>query len=99
MVGASQDFDKRMGVHHGSALSPLISITVKEEATKMAQGDGPWELLYADDLVLTSKSKEVTDKFNRWKNEMEQWGLKIYMDKTKIMVAGKKAKERIQSGR
>ena len=59
-----------------------------------------WELLNADDLVLTSESKEeVTDKLNRWKDEMEQRRLEINMDKIKLMVTGKKANERIQSGR
>ena len=63
MVGTSHDFDITVGVHQESALSPLLFITVIKEATKMAQGGGPWELLYADDLVLTSESKEeVTDK-------------------------------------
>ena len=50
--------------------------------------------------MLTSESKDkVINKFNRWKDEMEQRGLKINMDKTKLMVTGKKAKEIIQSGR
>ncbi len=56
-----------------------------EKATKLARGDGPWELLYADDLVLTAESKkEVADMFNRWKEEMKQRGLKIKQDKDKI---------------
>ena len=50
--------------------------------------------------MFTSESKEeVIAKFNRWKGEMEKRGLKINMDKTKLMVTGKKAKEKIQSGR
>jgi len=100
MVGTSRDFDITVGVHQGSALSPLLFITAMEETAKMAQEGGPLELLYADDLVLTSESREeVTDKFNRWRDEMEQRGLKINVDKTKLVVTGKKAKERIQSGR
>ena len=35
-VGTSQNFDIRVGVHQGSGLSLLLSITVMEEATKMA---------------------------------------------------------------
>ena len=55
-------FDIRVGVHQGSASSPLLLITVMKQSTKLARGDGPWELLYADDLVLTAESKEeVTD--------------------------------------
>ena len=95
IVGTSQDFDIRVGVHQGPALSPLLFITVMEEETKMAQGDGPWELLYADGLVLTSESKEeAIAKLNRWKGEMEQRGLNINMDKTKLMVTGKKQRRK-----
>ena len=73
-----------MGVHQGSALSSLLFITVMEEATKLARGDGLWELLYADDLVLTEESKEeVTDMFNRWKKGMEQ-RVETKYGKTKI---------------
>ena len=50
--------------------------------------------------VLTAESKdEVTDVFNSWKAEMEQGGLKLNMEKTKSMVTGNKARERLQSGR
>ena len=64
--------------------------------TKLARGDRPWELLYADDLVLTAKSKkEVTDMFNRWKEGMKQMGLKIYREKTKSLVTGNKAREEL----
>ena len=62
--------------------------------------DGPWELLNADGLVLTAKSKqEVTDMFNRWKEGMKHRGVKINTEKTKSVVTGNKARERIQSGR
>ena len=89
-----------MGVHQGSALRPLLFITVMGEATKLTKGDDLWELLYADGLVLTAESKEEgTDMFNRWKEGMEQRGLKINTEKTKSMVTGNKARERLQSGR
>lgn len=62
-----------------------------EKATKLARGDGRWELQYAGNMVLTVESKEeVTDIFNRWKEEMEQRRLKINMEKTKTMVTRNK---------
>ncbi len=43
-----------------------------KEATKLGRGDEPWELLYADDLVLTAETEEeVIHMFNRWKDEVE----------------------------
>ena len=99
-AGTSQDFDIGVGVHQGSALSPLLFITVMEKAIKEVSGDGPWELLYADDLVLTAESEdEVTSMFNRWKEGMEERGLKVNMDKTKLMATGKRSTHLVQSGR
>ena len=61
----------------------------------MARGGGLWELLCADDLVLTAESKEeMTDMFNGCKEGMEQQRLKINLEKTKSMVTGNKELER-----
>ena len=87
-------------VHQGSALSPLLFILVMEEATKACKIGDPWELLYADDLVLTAETKEeVTSMFLKWKEAMEIRGLRINMSKTKLMVTGKQMSSRLQSGR
>ena len=99
-MGTSESFEIKVGVHQGSALSPLLFIIIKEEATKECRKGTPWELLYADDLVLTAESEEeVKEMFNRWKVGMERRGLKINLGKTKFMKTGKEAKEKVQSGR
>ena len=54
----SVDFGIEVGVHEGSVLSRLLFIVVMEEATKECRVGDPWELLYADDLVLTAESHE-----------------------------------------
>lgn len=41
LAGISEEFDIGVGVHQGSALSPLLFITVMEEATKEARGGNP----------------------------------------------------------
>jgi hypothetical protein len=49
----------------------------------------PWELLYADDLILVAESMdELIEKFNTWKEGIESKGLKVNIDKTKVMVSG-----------
>ena len=50
VAGTSDAFALIVGVHQGSAISPLLFIKVMEEAAKLTRGDGTWELLYADDL-------------------------------------------------
>ena len=63
--GESSVFDVRVGVHQGSILSPLLFIIVLEELSKHFREGLPWELLYADDLVLiaeTGKAREENQK-------------------------------------
>jgi hypothetical protein len=96
----SESFEIRVGVHQGSALSHVLFILVLEEATKLCRRGDPWDLLYADDLVLTAETREEVEvMFSDWKHEMERRGLKINMDKTKLMVSGKDIEENIQVGK
>ena len=89
--GLSDNFPIGVGVHQGSALSPLLFKIVMEEATKAASQGDPWELLYADDLVLTANSRqEVLNMFQTWSRAMEQRGLKVNIGKTKLLISGKK---------
>ena len=49
----------------------------------------PWELLYADDLMISAGSmEELLVKVKTWKTEMEKKGLRVNMGKTKIMESG-----------
>ena len=44
----------------------------------------PWELLYADDLVIIAESEEsLMEKLGKWKEELEMKGLKVNVGKTK----------------
>ena len=54
--GDSKSFPVKVGVHQGSVLSPLLFIMVMEAITKYTREGLPWELLYADDLVLITES-------------------------------------------
>ena len=69
----SEGFPVCVGVHQGSSLSPLLFNLVMEEATRSCRKGHPWELLYADDHVLTAESsEEVVDMFTRWRTAMER---------------------------
>ena len=45
----------------------------------------PWEMLYADDLVLVEKCEELKEKLRKWNECLKDKGLKINEDKTKVM--------------
>ncbi len=100
LAGISEEFSIRVGVHQGSALSPLLFIVVMQEAAKEARREGLKELLYADDLVLFAESeKEAVEKFRTWKREMERRGLRVNIEKTKVVKSGEELRIRMESGR
>ena len=60
----------------------------------------PWELLYADDLVLIAESEnELTEKVRHWKKGMDEKGLRANMAKTKVLKCYKKCRESEESGK
>ena len=82
--GYSEEFGVGVGVHQGSVLSPLLFITVLEALSREFRTGYPWELLYADDLMISAESmEELLVKVETWKTEMEKKGLRVNMGKTK----------------
>ena len=72
----SVDFWIDVGVQQGSVLSPLF-IVVMEEVTKECRVGDPWELLYADDLVLTAESREEVEAlFGEWRGLLSEGDLR-----------------------
>ena len=85
----SDEFGVKVGVHQGSVLSPLLFVIVLEALSCKFRTGTPWELLYADDLVISAETEEgLKMKLNKWKTEMEAKGLRVNIGKTKIMVSG-----------
>ena len=88
--GLLENYPMNAGVHQGSVLSPFLFSLVLPEATKECRRDEFWELLYADDLVLTAESNEKAEqKLVDWRQAMARIGMKASMAKNKVMVTGK----------
>ena len=76
-------------VHQGSVLSPLIFAIVVDVVTEHAREELLNEILYPDDLVLMSESLEdLRERFQKWRRALEGKGLKVNVEKTKMMVSG-----------
>ena len=85
----SEQFGVKVGVHQGSVLSPLVFAVVVDVVTEDARNGLLGEMLYADDLVLTSETIEgLREKFQKWKQAFESKGLKVNLGKTKMLVSG-----------
>ena len=52
--GSSEEFEVNVEVHQGSVFSLLLFVAVMVVTCKVREGL-PWELLYADDLVLVAE--------------------------------------------
>ena len=87
--GYSEELDVTVGVHQGSVLCPLLFIIVLEALSREFCTGCPWELLYADDLMISAESmEELLVKLKTWKTEMEMKGLRVNMGKTNLLVSG-----------
>jgi hypothetical protein len=78
-------FPMRVGLHQGPVVSPLLFIIVLEALS--TETGLPWELLYADDLILIAQSEDkLIDKPRVWKKGFEENGMKVNVEKTKVMI-------------
>jgi len=54
----------------------------------------PWELLYADDsVVIAEKEDDLIKRLNEWKDNVENRGMRVNMNKTKVMISGERQKQ------
>ena len=84
--GDTNVFPINIGLHQGSALSPYLFALVIDEVTRDIQGDIPWCMLFADDVVLVDESREgVNRKLELWRQTLESKGFRISRTKTEYM--------------
>ena len=94
--GTTDWFQIRKGVHQGYILSPCLyaEYIVRNAGPDEAQagikiaGRNINNLRYADDTTLMAESGELKSLLMRVKEESEKVGLKLNIQKTKIMASG-----------
>ena len=87
--GDSDDFPIKIGLHQGSALSPYLFALVMDEVTRDIQGDIPWCMLFADDVVLVDDSRaRVNRKLEMWRHALESKGFRLSRTKTEYTRCG-----------
>jgi hypothetical protein len=84
--GNTDYFPIKIGLHQGLALSPYLFALVMDEVTRDIQGNIPWCMLFADDVVLVDESQtEVNRKLELWRQTLESKGFKVSRTKTEYM--------------
>jgi len=49
--------------------------------------------LYADDLVVVAETEDdLIKRLNEWKNNVEDRGMRVNMNKTNVMISGERQK-------
>ena len=89
----SKEFEVKVGVHEGPVLSPLLFPIAVDVITENARRAVVNKLMFADDLVLMSKTMEdLKERFWNWKDALESKGLNVNTRKTKLMVSYSRAR-------
>ena len=60
-VGVTEGFEVKVGLHQGSALSPYLFAMVVDRMTDGIREEAPWTMVFADDIVICSESKEQVE--------------------------------------
>ncbi|KAK2920086.1 hypothetical protein Q8A73_002290 [Channa argus] len=85
-VGVTEEFKVEVGLHQGSALSPFLFALVMDRLTDEVRQESPWTMMFADDIVICSESREqVEENLERWRSALENRGMKLSRSKTEYM--------------
>ena len=91
----SKEFEDKVGMHHGSVLSPFLYGVVVDVASEFARTGALSELLYADDFVLMNDAiVGLRNKILKWLKYFDSIGLNITFGKNKVMVISMNLKEK-----
>ena len=85
-VGVTEGIEVKVGLHQGSALSPCLFAMMMDRMTDEIREEAPWTMMFADDIVICSESKEqVEEKLESWRYALERRGMKVNRRKTEYM--------------
>ena len=88
-AGLTKEFKVGVELHQGLALSPFLFAIIIDRLTKDIRKDAPWDMLFADNIVLCRQNHWKLEKsLEIWRNALERRGLKVSRSKTKYLRVG-----------
>ncbi|XP_064088221.1 uncharacterized protein LOC135202657 [Macrobrachium nipponense] len=86
-VGETESFEVCVGLHRGSALSPLLFVLVMDVLSEAIRNEEVWELC-ADDLLITAENEEDLQRsVGEWQESLDRGGLKVNVNKTEVLLS------------
>lgn len=104
----SEEFQMERGIKQGDSLSPLLFVIYMDYINKKCKTEirnthigyhnltpvMTQDLIYADDILLMARNKNrLQENINIWKKHLEESGMTINIDKTKVMHVTKQDNE------
>ena len=88
-AGLTKEFKVGVRLHQGSALSLFLFVIIIDRLMKNIRKDAPWDMLFADDIVLSRKNhRELEEDLEIWRNALERRDLKVSWSKTEYLRVG-----------
>ncbi|MBN3293353.1 YSM6 protein, partial [Polypterus senegalus] len=86
VVGVTDAYKLEVGLHQRSALRPFLFAMVMDRLTDEIGQESPWTVMFADDIVICSDSREqVEETLERWRYALGRRGMKVSRNKTEYM--------------
>ena len=75
-----------IGLHQGSAFSPFLFAIMMDSLTENIRKEAPWQMMFADDVVLCAREKDVLElELEQRREALEKRGMKVSGAKTEYM--------------
>jgi len=79
--------ESQQSIFTGSALRLLLFVIIMEALSREFIVTLPWELLYVDNLVVIAQTEDdLIKRLNEWKDNVENRGVRVNMNKTKVTI-------------
>ena len=89
--GTTEAFEVNVGLHQGSALSPLIFIIILNYINKKCPMERGQKLMYADDIAIgMDTAEDLQEAMTMWHDNLAAHGMRMSKAKTEVLVVSRK---------